>query len=94
MWLLLRLAEAALLPCFRSGDTAVTQAIRDLEGRHSAVMLAKHGPVVVGRGLEESIFTIEELEETSKLAFMLRGMPTLGLDEAQVQDIVTHFDVD
>ena len=91
---IMRLGKVALLPYFRPGDTAVAQAIRGLEGRHSAVMLAKHGPVVAGRGLEEAVFAIEELEETSKLALMLRGMPTFGLDEAQVQDIVTHFGVD
>ena len=91
---IMRLGKVALLPYFRPGDKAVAQAIRGLEGRHSAVMLAKHGPVVAGRGLEEAVFAIEELEETSKLALMLRGMPTFGLDEAQVQDIVTHFGVD
>ena len=47
-----------------------------------------------GKSLEAAVFGIEELEETSKLALMLRGMPARGLDEAQVQDIVTHFDVE
>ena len=91
---IMRLGKVALLPYFRPGDRAVAQAIMDLEGRHSAVMLAKHGPVVAGRGLEEAVFAIEELEETSKLALMLRGMPAIGLDQAQVQDIVKQFDVD
>ncbi len=90
MWL----GKVALLPYFRPGDKAVAQAIRDLEGRYSAVMLANHGPVVAGRGLEEAVFAIEELEETSKLALMLRRLPTFGLDEAEVQDIVTYFQVD
>jgi len=91
---IMRLGKVALLPYFRPGDKAVAQAIRGLEGRHSAVMLAKHGPVVAGRDLQEAVFAIEELEETSKLVLMLRGMPAFGLDEAQIQDIVTHFDVD
>ena len=90
----MRLGKVALLPYFRPGDKAVAQAIRNLEGRHSAVMLANHGPVVAGSGLEEAVFAIEELEETSKLALMLRGMLAFGLDESQVQDIVTHFDVE
>ena len=91
---IMRLGKVALLPYFRPGDRAVAQAIADLEGRHSAVMLAKHGPVVAGKDLEEAVFAIEELEETSKLALMLRGMPAIGLDQAQVQDIVKQFDVD
>ena len=91
---IMRLGKVALLPYFRPGDRAVAQAITDLGGRHSAVMLAKHGPVVAGKDLEEAVFAIEELEETSKLALMLRGMPAIGLDQAQVQDIVKQFDVD
>ncbi len=91
---IMRLGRVALLPYFRPGDKAVAQAIRGLAGRHSAVMLANHGPVVAGRGLEDAVFAIEELEETSKLALMLRGMPAFGLDRAQVQDIVMHFEVE
>lgn len=91
---IMRLGKVALLPYFRPGDKAVAQAIKGLAGRHSAVMLANHGPVVAGKSLEAAVFAIEELEETSKLALMLRGMPARGLSEAQAQDIVTHFAVE
>tara|TARA_B100001057_G_scaffold494491_1_gene591196 strand:- start:2954 stop:3598 length:645 start_codon:yes stop_codon:yes gene_type:complete len=88
---IMRFGKVALLPYFRPGDEAVTQAIRGLAGRHSAVVLANHGPVVAGKSLEDAVFAIEELEETSKLALMLRDMPARSLDKAQVQDIIMHF---
>ena len=36
---------------------------------------------------------IEELEETARLALLLRGLPARGLDDAHIRDVVTHFDV-
>ena len=78
----MRLGKVALLLYFRPADKAVAQAIRNLEGRHSAVILVNHGPVVAGRSLEDAVFAIEELEETSKLALMLRDLPAFCLTEA------------
>jgi ribulose-5-phosphate 4-epimerase/fuculose-1-phosphate aldolase len=91
---IMRLGKVALLPYFRPGDAAVANAIRGLAGKHSAVMLANHGPVVAGKGLEAAVYAIEELEETARLALLLRGLPARGLDAAQIRDVVTHFDVD
>ena len=57
-------------------------------------MLANHGPVVAGKGLEAAVYAVEELEETARLALLLRGLPALGLDDAQTRDVVNHFDVE
>jgi len=91
---LMRLGKVALLPYFRPGDSAVANAIEGLAGKHSAVMLANHGPVVAGKGLEAAVYAVEELEETARLALLLRGLPARGLDDAQIRDVVTHFDVE
>ena len=91
---IIRLGKVALIPYFRPGDAAIAKAIKSLAGKHSAIMLANHGPVVAEDGLEAAVFAIEELEETSKLALMLRGMPARCLNENQVGDIVTYFNVD
>ena len=90
----MRLGKVALLPYFRPGDSAVANAIKGLAGKHSAVMLANHGPVVAGKGLEAAVYAVEELEESARLAFLLRGLPARGLDDAQIRDVVTHFDVE
>ena len=91
---IMRLGKVALLPYFRPGDNALGKAIRGLAGKHSAVMLANHGPVVAGKCLDAAVYAMEELEETAKLAILLRGLPAKSLDEIQIRDIVNHFDVD
>ena len=69
----MRLGKVAMLPYFRPGDPAMGNAVRDLAGSRSAVLLAHHGPVVAGVELDEAVYAMEELEETAKLdAFAAR----------------------
>ncbi|MCI5078131.1 aldolase [Oricola sp.] len=91
---IMRLGKVALLPYYRPGDPQMGEAVRGLAGRRSAVMLANHGPVVAGKELEAAVFAIEELEETARLALMLRGADPRMMDPAQIRDVVTHFDVE
>ena len=91
---IMRLGKVKLLPFFRPGDPAMGDAVRSLAGRRSAVVLANHGPVVAAKELEAAVYAMEELEETAKLALLLRGTPTLGLTEQQIREVVTAFDVD
>jgi 3-dehydro-4-phosphotetronate decarboxylase len=88
---LMRVGNTALVPYYRPGDPAVADAIRGLAGRHSAVLLANHGPVVAGHSLEATVFAIEELEETAKLYLLLRNLNPRLLSPAQVADLVTEF---
>ena len=90
----MRLGRVRLLPWFRPGDPAMGDAVRALGGRRSAVVLANHGPVVAGRDLDAAVFAVEELEETAKLALMLRGTGAIGLTPAQVADVVATFGVE
>lgn len=87
----MRVGRTALVPYYRPGDPAVAGAIRALGGRHAAVLLANHGPVVAGRTLEAAVNATEELEETARLYLMLRGLNPRLLSPTQVQDLVQHF---
>ncbi|TRW98827.1 aldolase [Paracoccus sp. M683] len=82
------LGRVKLLPYFRPGDAAMGDAVRGLDGRRAAVMLANHGPVVAGKTPEAACNAIEELEATARLALMLRGMPARVLTQDQVADLV------
>ena len=90
----MRVGRVALLPFFVPGDPAMGDAVRGLAGRRSAVLLANHGPVVAAKDLEAGIFAMEELEETAKLAILLRGTGAAGLDAAQVGAVVRRFDLE
>ena len=90
----MRLGKVTLLPFFVPGEPAMGDAIRGLAGKRSAVMLAHHGPVVAGKDLEAAVYAMEELEETAKLALLTRGLNPVALNDAQISQIVTKFDVD
>ncbi len=90
----MRVGRTAIVPYFRPGDPAITHAIRALGGKYGAVLLANHGPVVAAGDLESAIYATEELEETAKLYLLLRGMNPRILSSAQIDDLVTHFNLD
>lgn len=91
---IMQLGRVKLLPFYLPGDPAMGAAVRGLAGRRSAVMLANHGPVVAGRDVEAACNAVEELENTARLALMLRGATPRMLDESQIRAVVTAFDVE
>ena len=91
---IMKLGKVKLLPFFLPGDPAMGEAVRGLAGKRSAVMLANHGPVVAGKDVEAACNAIEELEETARLAMLMRGTDARGLTDGQIKDVVTKFDVE
>lgn len=90
----MKLGKVTLLPYFRPGDAAMGTAVRGLAGKRSAVMLANHGPVVAGKDIEAACNAIEELEDTARLAIMMRGFDAKQLNPAQISELITHFNVE
>ena len=90
----MKIGRLPLIPYHRPGDEALGTAIRGLAGRHSAVLLANHGPVVSGTTLEAAVYAAEELEETAKLFLLLRSVPTRPLNRAQIDELKTAFKLD
>lgn len=91
---IMRLGRVKLLPVYLPGDPAMGDAVRDLAGRRSAVLLANHGPVVAGRDIEAAVHAMEELEETAKLALLTRGLNPRMLTTDQIREVAEKFDVD
>jgi ribulose-5-phosphate 4-epimerase/fuculose-1-phosphate aldolase len=83
----MRVGRLPLVPYFRPGDLALAQAVRGFAGKHHAVLLANHGPVVAGSNLDAAVNAIEELEETAKLYLLLRGSETRYLTCSQVKEL-------
>ena len=82
---------ASLIPYHRPGDPRLSDAIHGLAAKHSAVLLANHGPVVSGATLEAAAYAIEELEETAKLFLLLKGQDTSPLDEPKIGELAEVF---
>ena len=87
----MRVGQLPLVPYYRPGDPELGPAVEKLAGRHHAVLLANHGPVVAGTSLENAVFATEELEETAKLWLMLRRENIRPLTPEQVADLKAHF---
>ena len=91
---IMKLGKVKLLPFLMPGDPAMGDAVRGLAGKRSAVMLANHGPVVAGKDIEAACNAIEELEDTARLAILMRGYDAKMLSPEQVSALVTKFDVE
>jgi ribulose-5-phosphate 4-epimerase/fuculose-1-phosphate aldolase len=87
----MKIGKLALLPYYPPGDTALADAVREVAGRHHAVLLANHGPVVAGKDLDTAVYATEELEETAKLALLLRGQALKLLSPGQIEDLQRRF---
>jgi ribulose-5-phosphate 4-epimerase/fuculose-1-phosphate aldolase len=87
----MRVGTLPLIPYYRPGDVQLADAVRSLAGKHSAVLLANHGPVVAGTSLEVAVNAIEELEETAKLYLLLYGRNPRCLMEEQVAELNRIF---
>jgi ribulose-5-phosphate 4-epimerase/fuculose-1-phosphate aldolase len=90
-YVVMRVGRVRRVPYVKPGDPKAGDLVRALEGRHAAVLLANHGPVVAGKDLASAVYAAEELEETAKLVVMLRSLPTRLLTEAQVAELEASF---
>jgi 3-dehydro-4-phosphotetronate decarboxylase len=89
----MRIGRLPLVPYYAPGDMQLAEAVRGYAGRHHAMLLANHGPVVGGSSLAAADDAIEELEATAKLYLLLRGQRVRPLTEAQVADIRRRFPI-
>jgi len=69
----------------------LAKAVREMAGKHHAVLLANHGPVVAGKSLHDAVYAMEELEETARLFLLLQGMNTRFLSSDQVIKLEDRF---
>jgi ribulose-5-phosphate 4-epimerase/fuculose-1-phosphate aldolase len=79
------------VPYYPPGDQTLADAVRKLAGKHHAVLLANHGPVVAGGSLTAAVNAIEELEQTAQLMLLLRNQPTQLLTAGQVAELNRRF---
>lgn len=90
---IMRVRRLPLVPYFAPGDQALAEAVRSLAGRHHAMLLANHGPVVAGTSLANAQYATEELEETAKLFLMLQNHAKRVLTPEQVADLRRRFNL-
>jgi 3-dehydro-4-phosphotetronate decarboxylase len=90
----MRVGTLPLIPYYAPGDKTLAEAVGRMAAKHSAVLLANHGPVVSGSSLISAADAIEELEETARLYLLLHGKPTRYLSRDQVEALRRRFPLD
>jgi len=90
----MRIGSLPLVPYYAPGDMQLAQAVRGLAGRHHALLLANHGPVVAGTSLDAAADAVEELEATAKLHLLLQGRQVRTLTKEQIADIRQRYPAD
>ena len=93
-YFVMKIGRLPLVPYHRPGDKALGDVIKTLAPRHSAVLLANHGPVVSGADLEGAVYASEELEETAKIFLLLQNAKTNCLNTDQIEELRVAFKLD
>ncbi len=89
----MRIGALALAPYFPPGDERLADAVGTLAGKHHAILLANHGPVVAGTSLAAATDAVEELEETARLYLLLRRERISCLTPEQAAEIEKRFPI-
>ncbi|HEX8499068.1 MAG TPA: aldolase [Pyrinomonadaceae bacterium] len=84
----MRVAPLAVLPYFRPGSPGLAGAIEGVAAAHHSILLRNHGLICAGSSLSEAADRAEELEQTARLHFILRGEKTRPLSPADVQELL------
>ncbi|ATG73772.1 aldolase [Zobellella denitrificans] len=87
----MRVGKLPLVPYYAPGDPALAEAVRRFSGRHHAMLLAHHGPVVAGSDLHAAVDATEELEATAQLFLLLFQHKFKTLTPEQVADLQRRF---
>jgi ribulose-5-phosphate 4-epimerase/fuculose-1-phosphate aldolase len=87
----MRVAPLAVLPYFRPGSTGLAEAVGEAAPRHNCMLLRNHGVVCAGSTLSEAVDRTEELEQTARLHFLLRGERVRLLTVEEVEELKRTF---
>ncbi len=87
----MRIGSLPLVPYYAPGDLQLAEAVRGYAGKHHAMLLANHGPVVAGTSLAAAADAVEELEATAQLFLLLQGRRVRTLTPEQVADIRRRY---
>ncbi len=84
-YFVMRIGELPVIPYLHPGDPQIAEELAHRAEHCRAFLLANHGSVVTGSDLEDAVDNAEELEETAKLAFILKDHNVRYLTDEEVQ---------
>jgi ribulose-5-phosphate 4-epimerase/fuculose-1-phosphate aldolase len=87
----MRVAPLAVLPYFRPGSEGLAEAVEDAAPAHHCMLLRNHGLICSGSTLTEAVDRTEELEQTARLYFILRGERVRHLTPNEIDELKRVF---
>jgi 3-dehydro-4-phosphotetronate decarboxylase len=87
----MRVAPLGVLPYFRPGSQALAEAVETAAHAHHCMLLRNHGLICSGSSLTEAVDRTEELEQTARLHFILRGEQVRHLTADEVEELKKAF---
>lgn len=87
----MRLGAIAMVPYFAPGNDDLADAVGDIAADHPGIIMANHGPIVSAPDVEKCVYGMEELEESCKIALMLKGLEANRLSQDQIQELLNKF---
>ena len=87
----MRVAPLAVLPYFRPGSEELAQAVESAAPSHHCMLLRNHGTICAGSTLSEAVDRAEELEQTARLYFILRGEKVRHLTQDEIEELKKIF---
>lgn len=81
----MRVNRLGLVGYFPPGDAGLAAALQNTQTR--CALLANHGSIAAALDLESAADAVEEIEETAKIALMLRGERIRPLTREQVSEL-------
>jgi 3-dehydro-4-phosphotetronate decarboxylase len=87
----MRVAPLAVLPYFRPGSQDLAQAVEAAAPGHHSILLSNHGLICSGSSLGEAVDRTEELEQTARLYFILRGQEVRHLTPEEIAELKRVF---
>jgi ribulose-5-phosphate 4-epimerase/fuculose-1-phosphate aldolase len=86
-YVVMKVGNVPLVSYSKPGAIEIAEEIEELAHNHSAFLLANHGVVVSGASLWGACYNFEELEETARLYFLLKGHEVQYLDESELEKL-------
>ncbi|WP_158969519.1 3-oxo-tetronate 4-phosphate decarboxylase [Paraglaciecola sp. L3A3] len=90
-YLTMRLGPIAMVPYFAPGDDALAESVGKVAAKHAGIIMANHGPIVSAETVESCVYGMEELEESCKLALLLKNENANTLTAEQINFLLNKF---
>ena len=73
-YLRMKVGTVGLVPYSPPGSQSLFDSFEQRVNESGAYLLCNHGPVVAGKTVMDAFYNLEELEESAKIAFLLKDM--------------------